>query len=326
MSIPEEQASRLNVLKSLLADETEPRPLPSPAVISSQFLMRLVVFLVFLVAAIYAVWSGPQVATQLSAAQAPQAVIDFQSHLAAIQPGAPVLVAVDYEPGFTTELEASMQEVLNQLANLNSPIFAVSTSTSGAIQAERLLAIINAQAARQQTPYTGMVNLGFLPGGPAGLLSFAADPAHTIPVDIQSRHPWVELPQEGQAGLASFVAVIVATDRAETTRTWIEQIGPGLHQNGVSLLMVTSAQVEPLVQSYYSAEPQLVGGYISGLIGAAAYENLVGQPGAASSALDAFSGVLLVGLAAILVGGLISLLVGFTPQNRETVPTVEEKA
>ena len=131
---------------------------------------------------------------------------------------------------------------------------------------------------------------------------------------------------EGQAGLASFAAVIVATDRAETARTWIEQISPGLQQNGIGLLMVTSAQVEPLVQSYYSAQPQLVNGFISGLKGGAAYENLVGQPGAASSALDAFSGVLLVGLVAILLGGLVNFLAGSFPQKSETRPTVEEKA
>ena len=106
----------------------------------------------------------------------------------------------------------------------------------------------------------GYFNLGYLPGGSAGVLAFVKSPQTAIPSsDVEN--------------FSQYAAVIVLTDHAESGRVWVEQLyarkqsDPALANQ--PLLVIASAQAGPLLQPYVSSRQ--VAGMISGLPDAASY-------------------------------------------------------
>jgi ABC-type spermidine/putrescine transport system permease subunit I len=89
------------------------------------------------------------------------------------------------------------------------------------------------------------------------------------------------------------------------------------------MIMVLSAQAEPLVRPYYEATSQQVQGMVVGLASGAAYEALLGREGSAAAYWNSFSVGMLVALILILVGGAISF---FAPRLARTKNIGEGKA
>jgi hypothetical protein len=99
--------------------------------------------------------------------------------------------------------------------------------------------------------------------------------------------------------------VVVLTENPNTARAWIEQAGPLLGET--PLLMVVSAQIEPVVRPYFESESQQVNGIVAGLPGGAAYEQMLGRSGLARKYWDAYSlGVSLIALL-IVFGAVINV-------------------
>lgn len=98
--------------------------------------------------------------------------------------------------------------------------------------------------------------------------------------------------------------VVVLSDDPATARDWVEQVGTAMEST--PLVMVLSAQAEPLIRPYFQGEVGLVKGLVGGVLGGAYYEGVSGSRGLASSYWDAFS----IGLSAtalvLLVGGILS--------------------
>jgi hypothetical protein len=105
--------------------------------------------------------------------------------------------------------------------------------------------------------------------------------------------------------LADFSMIIVATENPDTARAWIEQVQP--HLAGKPMILLLSAQAEPMLRPYYEAASQQVQGLVSGLAASASYEALLGgRRGSASQYWPAFSlGMLVAGLL-IVSGGLLN--------------------
>ena len=99
---------------------------------------------------------------------------------------------------------------------------------------------------------------------------------------------------------------------------WIEQYQP--HLAAKPLIMILSAQAEPIVRPYYEASPQQVQGIVSGTVGAAAYENLLGRVGIARSQWGAYSLGVLAACLLILVGGLFNAFPQIAALLRKTNP------
>jgi len=100
--------------------------------------------------------------------------------------------------------------------------------------------------------------------------------------------------------------VMVIVDDPDTARSWIEQLGPQLTEplELTSLVLVASAQLEPVVRPYYDGIPQFVNGLVVGLRGGAAYARLVGGDDLLSQYWDAYGWGTFVAAMLILVGGL----------------------
>jgi hypothetical protein len=319
LQISEETNNRVTMLNELLAAETQPRKAASMEFISGA-LIRLVLFVALMMAAIWALWYGEQPGTvYLKHSPLPPAAADFQQQMSFLPTEPVVLVAVEAEAAFSGEMDAAAEAVITYLAARRAQIVFVSTNTTGPILAEYYVENLNQQAARGSVGYGNYANLGLLPGGPAGLISFLNDPEQTTTLDLAGQPAWGSDSGSPSAGLSNFSAVIVLTANSETARLWIEQAGPLLRERGIPLLFGVSAQVAPILQPYYHAVPRQVDGILSGLpdvyqfASVNALAQLSGQPGEATQLVDAYSAVVMAAVLILLIGIAVNLMSTLLP-------------
>jgi len=96
--------------------------------------------------------------------------------------------------------------------------------------------------------------------------------------------------------------ILVITDDPNTAKSWIEQVGTTLDET--PLTMIVSAQVEPLIQPYFQASPQLLKGYVSGVIDSMNYEEILGRPNLARQRWIPFNIGIIISVGIIFIGGL----------------------
>jgi len=306
----DEQQAGAVLLDQVLAGETAPRTITASSLVMSQQALRWALsglFLIVLGATIslrsQVMPVSPLLPSEVSAAS---------SAIVNIPDNSQVLVVVDYEPSLAGELEATSGPLLDQLVLSRHPRLSfLSTSPNGSALVERLMA--NTKINKPIPDGLGYAagehyfNLGYLPGGAAGVLEFAESPKSAMPSANVEK-------------LSEYVAVIVLTDHAESGRVWVEQLGALKQVDPASasqpLLIVSSAQAGPLLQPYVSSRQ--VAGMVSGLSDAARYEFVNNsRPGIARAYWDAFGVGLMLAIASITIGSLWSLFARFRARRSE---------
>jgi hypothetical protein len=239
-----------------------------------------------------------------------------------------VLLVFDYDPGFSGELESAAAGVIGHLISKGAYLTLVSTLPTGPVVAERFFSSTN--GGENFVRELHYVNLGFIPGGPAGLLGFAENLRQAMPYSIEGKAAWIGgenpagssafPPLDGITEISDFNLVMILVDDPVTARSWIEQVQPHLVKETfwTPMAMVVSAQVAPFVRPYYDSNPRQVQGLIAGLPGGIAYEQLTGRARLASNQWDAFtSGMNITGLM-ILFGAFIGIVYTlFWPRDQE---------
>lgn len=319
LQISEAHQARVSLLEELIASEGQPKPVAPHAVIVPQTALRLAVALLLILAVLGAFWMGNAWTTLPDPASVPPELESLRGQIEALSGETPVLVAFDYDPGFSGEMEAAASAVIAHLMEKRVPLVFVSTNPLGPALAERLVKHqvdeLNSQLLPNTTPYTTSLftNLGYIPGGIAGLRAFAETPAQIFPRSLNGQEIWDTPPLTSSATLAGFALALVIADNPDTARSWIEQAAPVLKPS--PLLMIVSAQAEPIIRPYYDSGQ--VQGMLSGLAGGAAYENKTGlKDGLASASWDAFSASLLVATILILIGGLVNASLATMARNK----------
>ena len=123
---------------------------------------------------------------------------------------------------------------------------------------------------------------------------------------------------QGVEELADFSLALVIVDDANTARAWIEQVQPRL--GGVPLVMVSSAQVAPLVRPYFQTDPRQVSGMVAGLAGGVAYERITGRSLLARAYWDAFGNGIIIAVLLILIGGAFSFALVLLQPDKQKKP------
>jgi hypothetical protein len=290
---PEQQASAV-LLEQILGTETSPRALVASTVVTSQQWLRWALSALFLLVLSSVIFLRSQIMPV--SASLPEGVSGLSNAVVGIPANAKVLVVIDYEPSLAAEMEAVSGPLLSQIVLLSQPSLSfISTSPNGPALAERLMA--NTGVSQAGLSY---LNLGYLPGGSAGVLGFMEAPGQIVP-------------QADVGSFSEYAALVVLTDHAESGRVWVEQLqnrrqaAPALTNQ--PLLMAASAQAGPLLQPYVSSRQ--VTGMLSGLSDAARYEFVNNsRPGMARSYWDTFGIGLMMSVALIIIGSLWSLVTG----------------
>jgi hypothetical protein len=300
LQVSEKQRAHAALLQALLSVETEPQKIVRTRPFPSQRIFRLIVALVMIVAVWLPIWIGgpltPQPAFPVSG------INTVKQSIGAIPANAPILVAVEYEPGLSGELETISAGVVAQLMAKSANIVFVSTNPTGPVLAQNLLK----RAQALQPSYSSIdkvADLGYLAGGPAALFDFSLAVQNVDPLKTGRPPAWNNPPLNSVKTLADFSRVFVLTDNADTARAWVEQVKPSLRQT--PLLMVVSAQSAPMISPYLDSGQ--ISGIITGLTDGASFEQATSQSTSIRMFWDSYQAGLFVMVALILIGGLISI-------------------
>ncbi|MBK5106573.1 MAG: zinc ribbon domain-containing protein [Anaerolineales bacterium] len=305
--VSESQQEHVELLQGLLEDEGQPKPLPRKSPISQQHILRWGIAIVLLLAIF---WSILLPNEQSAFPVYDEGSAELNRLINQLPEEAKVLVGFDYEPGLVDELDSAAAPVFNHLMNQGAVFTLISTSPNGPILAERFF-----QVGRLEYEYiSGLeyINLGYIPGGAAGLLSFIENPSGTTPYSIAGVAVWETETGEpippviGIEQISDYEMIVLLVDDPDLARIWIEQLSPIITnpQTLTSLVLITSAQLEPVVRPYYESLPQPVNGLVVGLRGGASYSRLVGGDQLPGKYWDAFGMGTFVAALLILVGGL----------------------
>ena len=292
------------MLRSQVQQEAQTTPAQRRTTADPQQILRWVIAILLLAVVFAMVWIGPAYSLPLPDPKGmPAENLALISLVNSLNADDRVLLAFEYQPGLSGELEAASAGLIQHLLLRDAQLVLVSTQPVGPGLGEAFL-----QEGFSQDAYIGSreyVNLGYVSGGAAGLLNFAADLRAAKP-----EAAWDLPPLAGMESIRDFALVLVLTDDPDTARSWIEQVQPMLDPlrdgQGVPLAMAVSAQAEPLVYPYFNTNPRQVAGLVSGISGGAFYETVVGSSTAALFWSPYNAGMLLA-VVVIAAGSIINL-------------------
>ena len=272
--LSEAQKTYTRILKTMVDAETVNPPIQRRKMALPQHILRWVISFLIMAAVFFGSWGSSETFALPQKGIPPEesAVI---SQIESLNSSSHVLIAFEYQPGFSGEMESSAYAVIDHLLQRGVKLSVVSTQPIGPGLADRFL-----KNKMGHHPYISQLqysNLGYLAGGAAGLLNFAANPRMAIsPMDAQGQNLWGQDPLNAIQNIRSFAMVMVITDDPDIARIWVEQVQPFLDPtesgSGTPLVMIVSAQAEPLVYPYYQSNPKQVAGIVSGVVGGAFYE------------------------------------------------------
>jgi hypothetical protein len=315
LRVTDEQKARVEMMEELLADEDKPTPLPTQPILTSRNIFRIIIAVSLLLPIFWMIISGRQDATPPQTGNIP-GVVDFTQQIQKLPTGAAVLVAFDYEAGFSGELNIAINNVITQLMNKNAYLALVATNPSGPALGESAIKSVYSKLVGNTTTYSSYANLGYIPGGTMGLLGLAASPRSVVPYSLNGDNVWAGAPLNAITSIKDFNAVIVLTNDSDNARIWVEQVGPQLQQANRPLLVVSSSQAEPLILPYYQASPSQIQGLIAGLAGGVAYARTVGNM-QQNGVWDAYSIGVTVSVLIIIIGTIAGGVLKALPADKK---------
>jgi hypothetical protein len=230
----------------------------------------------------------------------------------------PVLLIFDYEPGYSGELNAVAEPLIENLMARGINIVTLSTRPTGPPLAVNLINQIGAPY--QVEEGRNVLHLGYLSGGPTAVQLFSAAPREAIlkgfmtPPDLAGQSPWASPLLADVQRLSDFGMVAVIAAGTDTARTWAEQAHPWM--GNTPLVMVLSQGAEPLIRPYFESLTPQVNGILSGLPTAVAYEQLNGRQGLAFARWNGFGAGSLAAELIILAGLGYGLAAWFMGRRR----------
>ncbi len=280
-------------LEEMVAAEETPRSQVGSPVGGVPVFWRWVITAILLVAAIFPAMVGAPASFALTP---PSQGILMQS-VDQIPTNSPVAVAFDYEAGLSGEVEAAAAALLDHLLQNSPRLTLVSTLPTGPVLAERFMQSVMAHHHYQSGQQ--YLILGYIPGGAAGILAFASNPR-----SVGSSALWQSPVLADVTNLSDYAALIILTDSPDVGRMWIEQAKPYLGNK--PLILVISAQAEPLIQPYYDAGQ--IQGIVTGLAGGKAYEQALPASSTtlAGQRWGGFGAALLAAALLMIAGGIWS--------------------
>ena len=195
----------------------------------------------------------------------------------ALPPGARVLLAWDYEPTTQGEMQLLAQPILSHLQDKRARLANMSLRPLGPAMAADAYALTAAwRPAFAQTMFRPRpTDFGFIPGDAAALQALALSPAGAASATAASLS---RLEMAPGAGIEAFDLIVEFSAETTASREWIEQIASRWK---TPLLVAASGAVGPALEPYVQSGQ--VSALMTGYPDALAYEDLVGQPGPAST-------------------------------------------
>jgi hypothetical protein len=223
----------------------------------------------------------------------------FYDLVDSLQPGDPILISFDCEASSWAEIGPVATVVVEHALRKGAVIIGTSFLSEGTALGYRLLSDL--ATAHHCTYGTDWVYLGFRPQYVAAMLGMGESIAGVYPQDYLDR-PASELPLLATVPSYSKIRLVISIADDSMPQYWVEYAGGryGVRvATGLSAVMVTT--FTPYLDSGQLA------GLVSGLKGAAEYEQLLGISGYGIRGMDAQSNAHLAIIALVLLGNVIYL-------------------
>jgi hypothetical protein len=289
LEVSRSQQRHRQALEDMLAEENASGETLSPRMKKPMPWLRGLIAFVLLIASLIPLLNASESAALPNETSFPESSAVF-NQIEALPEAAIVLVAFDVEVGFYGEMRPVASAVLSHMLAKGVNLHFLSTLPTGPALADRMME----ESANGDAEY---LNLGYLSGSMAALRSFASQPrqVNLLP-SLWTAETLAEIDE-----ISDFDLILLISSDAEDARVWIEQVGP---YSKKGMVAATSAQAAPLLYAYLQGDEAMLKGLVGGLQGAAYYEQLSGQEGAARSYWDAQSYVVGVSVVLILLFGL----------------------
>ncbi len=218
-----------------------------------------------------------------------------------LEAGSYVWLAADYDPGSKPELSPMNYAIVEHLFRKDIKVISGSLWAPAPPLAQ---AVFDEMAPRHGKQYgVDYVNLGFKEGREAVMVSIAEDLRRTFPED-HSGTPLDSIPMlEGISNLQDVEMIICVSAGYPGIKEWIQQIATRYDTAiGGGVTAVSGPEMYPYIQS-----GQLVG-LLSGMKGAAEYEQLVERPGLGIAGMVAQSSVHVMVVIFIIFANIVYFL------------------
>ena len=312
----EDQQTSAALLEEMLAKEINPKPINTQPVILTQRIQRWGITFLLGVTIFGTIFAGTQIIPMPTTApfETSAAMRYIQEDMPA---DAPILIIFDYDAALAAEMEAVAGPIVDHMLLLKQPRMGlVSSNPIGSALAERFMAF--PQANHNYQSGQNFTNLGYLPGGAAGVLAFSENPAAIKPFSVNGEPAWETPVLQDVKQLSDFAAIILLTSDLESARTWIEQTENTRGES--NFLVISSAQSGPMILPYVQSGQ--VDGLITGLNGSAPIEQVnSGRPGTIRLYWDAYSLGLLTAVMLITFGSLWNLVSGWQMRRKNSIET-----
>jgi hypothetical protein len=278
--------------------EVAPKPLAVPSQQVWTSLPRWITYLALIAAVTVPLLLGKPLLPRVVSPS--PAVESLHAEIESLDSDARVLVAFDYDPTTSGEMDVLASTVIGHLMDQEARMIVVSLLPSGPATAQILLdEMVKARPSYVDSYGTSYAILGYLPGQAAAVRRLGAAPKTAFARDFQGS-PVSDLEvMTGVTAIQDFDLILVLAAGQDTLRWWIEQAGTPYD---IPLAAGVSASIEPLARPYYEAESRQLTGLAGGVPGAAAYEALGNNQGELEDATAAR-------LDSLLAGHLILILV-----------------
>ncbi|MBI4671355.1 MAG: zinc ribbon domain-containing protein [Chloroflexi bacterium] len=222
----------------------------------------------------------------------------FYDQLTAVPANSTVLMAFEYTPGASPELDPAARVILENLIARQANVIALSSNPSGAAIAQALLG-----RAQETHPEFTFVNLGYIPGNAQGLKSLAKDWRRASDVDVNGV-PWSQTPLSKTIhGMDDFALHVLLLGDNPALDTWMMQVQPAVQ---APMVAATTAAIDPQARVYVNAKQ--LNASLRGLTGAAELELWSANPGQAVKTVNALSFVSLVLAGIIIAANVVWLM------------------
>jgi len=257
---------------------------------------RRYIYLVILICVIVPLVAGVRMEMSVTAP-----VRGLYEAIDSLKPGSYVWLAADYDPGSMPELYPMNVALVEHLFSKDIKIICAALWPPGPPLAQR---VFNTLAPKYGKRYgVDYVNLGFKEGREAVMVSVAEDMKATFPRDFLGT-PWDSIPMlQGISNLGDVEMIVCVSAGYPGIKEWVQQISTRyMIPIGGGVTAVSGPEMYPYIQS-----GQLVG-LLSGMKGAAEYEQLVGKPGLGLSGMVAQSYVHVMVVVFILFANVVFFL------------------
>jgi hypothetical protein len=285
LSLSREERDQADLLSTIIADEKADHPVAHRSYSKGvQWLQML--FLLVLVAGIsLALFIGGSAG--LASPQTSTGAVALMDWAEALPEDAHLLLVFDYQPAYASEMALVAEPVLGEVTTRSVQLSVASSSASGPLLAEALLAEVAEGLTFTDRGYYPMASFG----------------AYGMATGLSTGETAPGLPEPARGMLAQeFDGLLILSDNYEGAQTWIEQLSARSPETPIGMLV--TSQAAPLLQPYFESG-QIVG-VVSGFSDAVALAQVDGEYAAVTPRWRAYQVGVLILMAAMVLGAVVA--------------------